>query len=194
MFGNVMTATPCRRCGGAGQEIVTPCDKCDGSGRVRQVETLTVRIPPGIEDGAQLRVTGRGQAGIRGGRSGDLYVAVTMAPHPIFRRAGDDLGCEVTVPMTVAALGGSVEIPTLEGTETIEIKPGTQSGEVVRLRNRGMPSLQGWGRGELVALLKIETPTDLDQEQAELIERLAELRGEVVGARSLFERIKGAFK
>ena len=194
MLGNVMTATPCGRCRGSGQEITTPCDKCGGAGRVSEVETITVRVPPGIEDGAQLRVTGRGQAGVRGGRSGDLYVAIAIAPHPIFRRAGDDLGCEVSVPMTVAALGGTVEIPTLDGSETIEIKPGTQSGEVVRLRNQGMPSLQGWGRGQIVALLKIETPTDLDEEQAELLGRLAELRGEEVGQRGLFDRIKEAFK
>ena len=194
MLGNVMTASPCGRCGGTGQEITTPCDSCEGSGRVRRVEKLTLRIPPGIEDGAQLRVTGRGQAGVRGGRSGDLYVAIAIAEHPIFRRAGDDIACEVLVPMTVAALGGSVEIPTLEGSETIEIKPGTQSGEVVRLRNRGMPSLQDWGRGQLVALLKIETPTDLTEAQAELLYSLAEARGEEVGRRGLFDKIKEAFK
>ena len=96
--------------------------------------------------------------------------------------------------MTVAALGGTVEIPTLEEPEEIEVKPGTQSGEVVRLRNKGMPSLQGWGRGQIIALLKIETPTDLDEEQADLLERLAELRGEEVGPRSLFDKIKGTFK
>ena len=194
MLGNVMTASPCARCGGTGQEISTPCDTCEGSGRVRRVERLTLRIPPGIEDGAQLRVSGRGQAGVRGGRSGDLYVAIAIAEHPIFRRAGDDLACEVPVPMTVAALGGTVEIPTLEGSETIEIKPGTQSGEVVRLRNQGMPSLQGWGRGQIVALLKIETPTDLDDEQADLLYRLAEVRGEEVGRKGLFDKIKEAFK
>lgn len=194
MLGNVMTATPCGRCRGSGQEIATPCDTCGGAGRVSEVETLTVRIPPGIEDGAQIRVTGRGQAGVRGGRSGDLYVAIAIAPHPIFRRAGDDLGCEVSVPMTVAALGGTAEIPTLDGSETIEVKPGTQSGEVVRLRNKGMPSLDGWGRGQVVALLKIETPSGLDEEQVELLARLAELRGEEVGQKGLFDKIKEAFK
>ena len=194
MLGNVMTAAPCGRCGGTGQEILTPCDRCDGSGRVSEVDVLTVRIPPGIEDGAHLRVSGRGQAGIRGGRSGDLYVAIRIVRHAVFRRAGDDLGCEVSVPMTVAALGGTVEIPTLEDPEPVEIKPGTQSGEVVRLRNKGMPSLQGWGRGQIVALLKVETPTDLNEEQAQLLARLAEMRGEEVGEKGLFDRIKEAFK
>lgn len=194
MLGNVMTASPCARCRGTGQEISTPCDRCGGAGRVSEVDTLTVRIPPGIEDGAQLRVSGRGEAGIRGGRSGDLYVAINVAPHPIFRRAGEDLGCEVPIPMTVAALGGTVEIPTLEEPEVIEVKPGTQSGEVVRLRNKGMPSLQGWGRGQIVALLKVETPAGLNEEQAELLARLAEMRGEEVGQKGFFDRIKEAFK
>jgi molecular chaperone DnaJ len=161
---------------------------------VSEVDVLTVRIPPGIEDGAHLRVSGRGQAGLRGGRSGDLYVAIRIVPHAVFRRAGDDLGCEVSVPMTVATLGGTVEIPTLEDPEPVEIKPGTQSGEVVRLRNKGMPSLQGWGRGQIVALLKVETPTDLNEEQVQLLARLAEMRGEEVGEKGLFDRIKEAFK
>lgn len=194
MLGNVMTASPCARCRGTGQEITTPCDVCDGSGRVSEVHTLTVRIPAGIEDGAQLRVSGRGEAGVRGGRSGDLYVAIAIEEHPIFRRAGDDLGCEVKVPMTVAALGGAVEIPTLDEPEVVEVKPGTQSGEVVRLKNQGMPSLQGWGRGQLVALLRVETPMGLDDQQAEMLERFAQLRGEEVGQRKLFDRIKEAFK
>ena len=194
MLGNVMTAAPCGRCRGTGQEIANPCNVCNGTGRVDEVDTLTVRIPAGIEDGAQLRVSGRGEAGVRGGRSGDLYVSIAIEPHPIFRRAGDDLGCEVKVPMTVAALGGTVEIPTLGEPEEVEVKPGTQSGEVVRLKNKGMPSLQGWGNGQLIALLKVETPTDLDDQQIEMLNRFAQLRGEEVGQRGLLDRIKEAFK
>ncbi len=193
-IGNVMTASTCPRCRGTGQEITTPCPRCSGQGRLRVTENLTVRIPPGIEDGAQLRVSGRGEAGVRGGRAGDLYVAISVASHPVFRRVGDDLGCEVAVPLTIAILGGAVEVPTLEGPHEIEIEPGTQSGEVEHLRNRGMPRLDGRGRGELVALLKVEIPTDLDGEQAELVARLAALRGEEVGNKNLFDRIKGAFK
>ncbi|MEA2446567.1 MAG: molecular chaperone DnaJ, partial [Actinomycetota bacterium] len=129
VFGNVMTATTCSRCGGRGEEILDPCPTCAGSGRTQVTEVMTVRVPPGIDDGAQLRVTGRGEAGPRGGMSGDLYVGIKVAPHEFLQRAGADLGCQVTVPMTVAALGGSAEVPTLDGSETIEIKPGTQSGE-----------------------------------------------------------------
>jgi molecular chaperone DnaJ len=194
MLGNVITATTCPTCGGTGQQIHDPCVQCSGHGRVQVTETLTVRIPPGIDDGAQLRVTGRGQAGTRGGRAGDLYVAIRIAEHPIFRRAGSDLGCEVTVPMTIAALGGEVEVPTLDEPETIDIAPGTQSGEVVRLKGRGMPRLDRLGRGELIALLKVETPTGLDADQAELLRQLAELRAENAGTKGFFEKLKQAFR
>ena len=194
LFGNMMTASPCPVCHGTGEQIVQRCRLCSGRGRNPVNETLRVQIPPGIDEGAQIRVSGRGQAGLRGGRSGDLYVAISVAPHDTFSRVGNDLGCEVSVPMTVAALGGTVEVPTLEGPEPIEIAPGTQSGEVVRLKGKGVPRLNGAGRGELVALLKVETPTGLDDEQAELLRRLAEARGESAGQRGFFERIKEAFK
>ena len=193
MFGDVITATTCSRCGGAGQELAEACARCRGKGRVEANESLTVEVPPGIFDGARLRVSGRGEAGVRGGRSGDLYVSIRIAEHPVFKRAGDDLACEVPVPMTVAALGGEVEIPTLDGPETIEIEPGTQPGEVVRLRNRGMPRLDGRGRGQLVGLLRVEVPRDLDDEQADLLRRLSELRDERAGHKGLFEKIRDAF-
>ena len=194
VFGNVMTAAPCIRCGGRGEEISSPCNKCGGRGRVPVTDSLTVNIPPGVDDGAQLRVTGRGEAGVRGGRSGDLYVGINVAPHEIFRRAGDDLACEVAVPMTVAALGGTVDVPTLDEPEPIDIAPGTQSGEVVRLKGRGMPRLSGYGRGELVGLLKVETPRDLTDEESELLQEFARLRGERTGQRGLFDKIKEAFQ
>lgn len=186
VFGNVMTAMTCHRCGGSGEEIVERCKRCAGKGRIEVGDTLTVRIPPGVDDGAQLRVSGRGEAGVRGGTSGDLYVEIRIATHPVWRRVGDDLGCEVSVPMTIAALGGSVDVPTLDGLEAIDVAAGTQSGEVVRLRGKGMPRLTGRGRGEIVALLKVETPQDLDDTQAELLEQLATARGEQAGRKSLF--------
>jgi molecular chaperone DnaJ len=194
MLGNMVTATTCPRCRGAGEEIVERCKLCSGSGRMPITETLTVQIPAGVDDGAQLRVTGRGEAGLRGGRSGDLYVGIRVADHPVFHRAGADLGCEVPVPMTVAALGGAVEVPTLEGPEPIEIAPGTHAGEVVHMKGRGMPRLGGRGRGELVALLRVQTPTDLTAEQIELLQRFAELRSENAGTKSMFDRIKEAFQ
>jgi molecular chaperone DnaJ len=194
MLGNVITASVCPVCSGTGERIDDPCKRCSGRGRVHVSDTLTVGIPAGVDDGAQLRVTGRGQAGTRGGRSGDLYVSIRVTPHPVFRRAGNDLGCEVAVPMTIAALGGEVEVPTLEEPETIDISPGTQSGEVVRLKGKGMPRVERVGRGELVVLLKVDTPTDLDPEQAELLRRLAELRGENAGTKGFFDKLKQAFR
>lgn len=194
MLGNVMTATACPRCGGTGQEIEDPCDRCSGAGRVTLSESLTVRIPAGVDDGAHLRVSGRGQAGVRGARAGDLYVQIRVRAHPTFRRAGDDLGCEVSVPMTVAALGGTIAVPTLDGPEELDVSPGTQPGQVVRLRGKGMPRLDGRGRGELVLLLNVAVPTDLDDDQAAALRRLAELRGEEVGNKGFFDRIKEAFQ
>jgi molecular chaperone DnaJ len=193
MLGNVMTASTCRRCGGTGQEVVQKCARCGGDGRIEVTDSITVRIPAGIDDGARLRVTGRGEAGMRGGRSGDLYVQIRVEPHDVSQRAGADLGCGVTVPMTVAALGGQVEVPTLEGVERIDLGPGTQSGEVVRLKGRGMPYVDGRGRGELVVLLKVETPKNLTAEQDELLRKLAAARGEAVGERRLRDRIREAF-
>lgn len=193
VFGDMMTAASCPTCRGSGQVITSPCRNCGASGRVQVTESLTVHVPAGIEDGARLRVSGRGQAGTKGGSKGDLYVSVVVVPHPTFQRAGADLGCEVSVPMTVASLGGSVTVPTIDGEEEVDIDPGTQSGEVVRLKGRGMPRLGSRGRGESVVLLKVETPTDLDREQAELLQRLAEMRDEPVEARGFFERLKQAF-
>ena len=192
-LGSVMTASACPRCGGSGWRIVDACRACGGRGRVRSTQTLELDIPPGVDDGAQLRLSGRGEAGVRGGGKGDLYVGVSVAPHPVFKRSGDDLACEVPVPMTVAALGGTVEVPTLEGDEPVEVTPGTQSGAVVRLKNRGMPRLRGRGRGQLVARLKVQTPTDLSDEESELLERLARLRKEPVGGRGLLGKIREAF-
>jgi molecular chaperone DnaJ len=194
MFGDVMTAAPCPRCRGVGEVIPHPCQNCDGHGRVASIESLTLEIPEGIEDGAQLRVHGRGEAGTRGGRAGDLYVVIHVAPHDTFKRAGEDLGCEVHVPMTIAALGGDVAVPTLDGPEMVEVKPGTQTGEVVRLKGKGMPRLGRHSRGELVGLLRVQTPTDLDDEQEALLRTLAEKRGETVAERGLFDRIREAFR
>jgi molecular chaperone DnaJ len=194
MFGDVMTASTCPRCRGTGEVVLDPCPGCNGQGRVPSTETLTLEIPAGVDDGAQLRVHGRGAAGIRGGRSGDLYVVIGVAPHDTFKRADADLGCELQVPMTVAALGGEMEVPTLDGYEAIDIKPGTQGGEVVRLKGKGMPRLNRHGRGELVVLLRVQTPTDLDEEQETLLRTLAEKRGEQVGERGFFGRIREVFK
>ncbi|MPZ69812.1 MAG: molecular chaperone DnaJ [Actinobacteria bacterium] len=194
IFGDVMTAATCPKCSGTGNEIPTPCPACRGKGRVPVADTITIQLPAGIDDGARLKVAGRGEAGVRGASAGDLYVQIRVEPHEIFQRGGDDLACEVRVPFTIATLGGVVQVPTLEDPEEIEVSPGTQSGEIIRLKARGMPRLNGRGRGTLVAVLKIETPTDLDAEQVDLIARLAEMRGEEAGSKGFFEKFKQAFR
>jgi molecular chaperone DnaJ len=181
-------------CAGTGQEIRSPCPECRGQGLLMEDSTLTIDIPPGLEDGSQIRYQGRGHAGQFGGPPGDLIVELAVDPHPVFDRRGDDLICTVEVPMTVAALGGSVPLETLDGTETVEIDAGTQSGEVKRFRKRGVPHPDGRGRGDLLAQVAVVTPTHLGEQQRALIRQLAQLRGEEVDPQSggLFARLKGS--
>jgi molecular chaperone DnaJ len=176
----------CPRCGGAGRLVLDPCVGCHGQGLVRRERTLKVRIPAGVDDGAQIRLAGEGDAGQRGGPRGDLYIFVSVRPHELFERDGLDLLCSVPVPMATAALGGTVEAPCLLGGENcdgeckIEVKvpEGAQTGRTVRLKGRGMPSLRSRERGDLVVELFIETPTKLTARQKELMREFAGLCGE----------------
>jgi len=177
-LGQVMTTRPCPRCGGVGTVITRPCPGCGGDGRVEQRRTVTVKIPPGVEHGMRIRLSGEGEVGPGGGPQGDLYVQVVEREHDVFERDGDDLHCKVSLPMTAAALGTSLTLTTLDGEETIDIKPGTQSGEVIRLRARGVPHLRGVGRGDLHVHVEVRTPTHVDGEQERLLRDLAKLRGE----------------
>ena len=179
VFGQMLTTTTCPVCRGTGQEIADPCQDCRGEGRREVSETVTVDVPPGIDDGRRLRLSGRGEAGRRGGPPGDLYVRVHIAPHPVFEREGHDLHCELRVPMSQAALGAELKVSTLDGEEVVAVPRGVQTGDVLRLRRQGMPKLNGGGaRGTLFVHCRVVTPTDLDEEQEELLRRLAELRGE----------------
>jgi molecular chaperone DnaJ len=177
-LGQVMTTRACPRCGGLGSVIEHPCGECGGDGRVRARRTLTVKVPPGIEDGMRIRLTGEGEVGPGGGPAGDLYVEVHERAHPVFTREGDDLHCTLRMPMTAAALGTALPLTTLDGDETVEVAPGTQSGEVVVLRARGVPHLRATGRGDLHVHLVVETPTRLDAKQEELLRDLARMRDE----------------
>jgi molecular chaperone DnaJ len=177
-LGQVMTSRVCPRCVGTGQVIAHPCAECSGDGRVRARRTLTVKIPAGIEHGMRIRLSGEGEVGPGGGPAGDLYVEVHERPHPDFSRDGDDLHTTVTLPMTAAALGTTVALTTLDGEEQIDVAPGTQPGEVLTLRARGVPRLRGTGRGDLHVHLSVEVPTRLDAKQEELLRDLARLRGE----------------
>ncbi len=188
-LGEVRTLRPCAACRGFGTIIPEPCRECSGDGRVRSRRTLTVKIPAGVDTGTRVQLTEQGEVGSGGGPAGDLYVEIHVAPHETFTRHGNDLHCTVTLPMTAAALGTTLTLPTLEadvesgagsGVETsfeLEIEPGTQSGTERVLRGRGVPGLRG-GRGDLVVTAVVDTPTRLDPRQEELLRELAALRDE----------------
>jgi molecular chaperone DnaJ len=166
---------PCPQCGGAGQVIEDPCPTCGGSGLTQQTKRYRVNIPAGVKDGARIRLAGKGEAGPRGGPPGDLYVTVRVAASPVFRRL-DDGNLEVTVPITIpeALRGGTIEVPTLNGTKKIKVAPGTKHGSVQRLRGEGPPRAKGKGRGDIRYRLEIEVPEELSDEQRQAVEQLAE--------------------
>ncbi len=171
--GFFTVATTCPRCNGTGQTISNPCKRCGGEGRTQQRRKLKVRIPAGIEDGARLRSGGKGEAGVSGGPAGDLYVVVHVRPHDIFVRQEDDLLCEVPVPFTIAALGGEIEVPTLNGAARLKIPAGSQHGTMFRLRGQGLQNVHGHGQGDLLVRIGIEVPSRLSRPLREKLEQLA---------------------
>ncbi|KRA29439.1 MULTISPECIES: molecular chaperone DnaJ [unclassified Nocardioides] len=210
-LGEIRTLRPCAACRGFGSVIADPCRDCAGDGRVRSRRSLTVKIPAGVDTGTRVQLTEQGEVGPGGGPAGDLYVEIHVAPHATFERNGNDLHCTVSVPMTAAALGSTISLPTLEadldqvedsGVETsfdLPIPAGTQSGHQVLLRGRGVPGLRG-GRGDLVVSIAVETPGRLDARQEELLRELAALRGEEQPTgevrpahKSMFGRLRDAF-
>lgn len=199
VFGQMLTTTTCPTCRGAGTTIADPCDACGGQGRRQTTETVTVDVPAGVDEGTRLRLSGRGEAGFQGARSGDLYVRIRLRRHDVFTREGNDLHCELRLPMAQAALGGELTLPTLDGEAQLRVPPGTQSGDVLTLRRHGMPKLNGGGaRGDLHVHCRVETPTRLTEEQAALLREFAALRGEDLAdaapeSRGLFGRIREAF-
>lgn len=200
LLGQVMTTRPCPQCSGLGTVIRNPCADCSGDGRVRERVTRKVQIPAGVDDGTQIQLAGEGEVGPNGGPRGDIFLEIVQRPHPIFERRGDDLHCTVTVPMTAAALGASLTIDTLDGTEEIDLRPGTHSGHVITLEGRGTRRLNGQGRGDLRIQVTVETPGKLDDEQEALLRKFAELRGEnhppgkfSPGHGNFFSRLRDAF-
>jgi molecular chaperone DnaJ len=168
----------CPTCHGAGRVIDNPCGSCAGSGRTNREKTLSVNIPAGIEDGTRIRVAGEGEAGLRGGPPGDLYIFVTIRPHRFFRRDGADIQCRVPIPMTTAALGGSIEVPTVDGARArVNIPAGTQTGQQFRLRGKGMSVLRSSARGDMYVQAQIETPVNLTKEQRGLLKQFADSGG-----------------
>jgi molecular chaperone DnaJ len=161
----------CPRCQGRGQVVSDPCGKCRGQGRMRKQKTLSVKVPAGVDTGDRIRLSGEGEAGRNGGPPGDLYVEVRVREHPIFERDGSHLSCEVPVSFARAALGGNIDVPTLDGSATIKVPPETQSGRVFRLREKGIKPVRGGATGDLFCRVVVETPVDLTREQKDLLQK-----------------------
>jgi molecular chaperone DnaJ len=197
-FGQMMRTGACPTCGGSGKIPETPCEVCGGSGRQQAARTYEVEIPAGIESGQQIRITGAGHEGEAGARRGDLYVQVEVTDNPDFQRQGRDLIAVAEIPVTTAILGADVPAPTLEGEERVTVEAGTQHGETIRLRGRGLPGINRPGRGDLHVVVKLVTPVKLDDEQRDLAERLDASLGpdnEPRNARrGIFERVRRAFR
>lgn len=172
----------CHRCGGQGRVALDPCPECRGQGSVQQRRRLAVRIPPGVETGTRLRVSAEGEAGAHGGPPGDLYVVLTVRPHALFTRHGHDLVCEVPVSMAQAALGAEIEVPTLEGSARVQVPPGTQPGQVLTLKGKGVPEADKGRRGDLKLAIQVEVPRHLTARQAELLREFEDLREEEGGS------------
>jgi molecular chaperone DnaJ len=172
-FGMFVRVTPCSACGGKGRIIDMPCPRCKGTGLTKKERQISVRIPPGIDDGYQLRLHGEGETPPGGGSPGDLYVVIHVAPHEYFMRDGDDLMYDLILGFPQAALGTEVPVPTLEGNTNVKIHPGTQPREIVKLKGKGMPRFRGYGRGDLLVRVNIAVPDKLTAHQRALLEELA---------------------
>lgn len=187
-------ARPCGTCRGAGRELVDPCGGCSGEGTVRRTSPVVVRVPPGVDEGIRLRLGGEGEAA-PGGDRGDLYVHLTIRPHPIFVREDRDLRCRARLTFSQAALGATLEVPTLDGPRDLEIPAGTQAGTEFRLRGLGAPGLRGGKRGDQIVEAVVQTPTKLDDERRDLFRKLAELDGDPVDEpESIFEKVRDFFQ
>jgi len=194
--GFFQVSQTCPKCRGTGQMVERPCQKCRGEGRLEQTKRIKIKIPHGIEHGSRLRVTGNGEAGIRGGPKGDLYVVVHVKEHEVFEREAENLYCEVPVTFTAAALGGEIKVPTLDGNAMLKVPGGTQSGAVFKLRGKGMTVLNSSARGDLMVRLIVAVPQKLTPEQRKKLEEFADLLGEDVPPpqKSFFQRAKEFFQ
>ncbi len=194
--GGIITFTQtCPTCNGSGQRIEKPCSACRGEGRTAKTTKLTVRVPAGVETGSRLRSSGNGEAGLAGGQSGDLYIVINVRDHELFERHGNDLFCEIPIKFTLAALGGSIEVPTLSGKASLKIPVGTQSGTTFRLKGKGMPSLRGGAAGDQLLRVQVEVPQSLSPEQRKILEDFARVSGDAdePTSKSFFEKAKKFF-
>jgi molecular chaperone DnaJ len=201
--GFFTVARTCPQCQGSGKTISKPCATCRGAGRISRERKLTVKIPPGIATGQQLRLQQEGEAGSAGGPPGNLFVVVHVQEHEFFRRDGDNLFCEVPVNFTTVALGGEIQVPTLDGTDNVKVPEGTQTGTTLKLRGKGMPDVNGRGRGDLFATIQVLTPKKLTKDQRHLLEQLSKAlpkekfeprpHADAQDERNLFDRVKDMF-
>jgi molecular chaperone DnaJ len=188
----------CPKCHGSGKVVQTPCATCHGAGRVKQHKTLSVKIPAGVDDGDRIRLSGEGEAGVNGGPSGDLYVVIHIKPHPVFQRDHNDLHCEMPISFTTAALGGEIEIPTLDGYAKIRVPAETQTGKVFRLRGKGIKGVRSAAHGDLLCHVIVETPVNLTARQKELLAELDSIDRDDAGrhnprAKSWLDKVKEFF-
>ena len=193
-LGQFVTQSTCTRCGGEGQVIQEPCQSCSGRGRREVERRLTVKVPAGVDDGSRIRINGNGEAGIRGGPPGDLYVYLSVAPHPQFKRDGLDTYVDVPISFPQAALGAQIDVPSLEGDLGLSVHAGTQSGTTFRMRGHGMPSVRGTNRGDHVVTVHVVVPSKINKRQRELLEEYARVGGDRVDEKSFFDKVKDAFK
>jgi molecular chaperone DnaJ len=191
-LGSMVNVTTCPTCGGRGEVVNSPCRNCGGSGVERREVNRSVEIPPGVDNGTQIRISGEGEPGANNGPRGDLYVVIRVKPHRYFRRKQDDILLDLAINVAQATLGAQVKVPTLEGQEELRIPPGTQSGKVIRLKSKGVPRLRRNGRGDQLVILSVDIPRNLTKEQRELFERLAQTMGSeaLPQERSLLDALK----
>jgi molecular chaperone DnaJ len=197
LFGRFVNVATCEQCQGEGRVITDPCPQCRGSGREHHQRKIMLSVPPGVDNGSQIRLTSEGEAGSRGGPAGDLYVILSVRPHEVFQREGDDILYDLPVNFAQAALGADIKINTLDGPYTLHMPAGVQSGKVMRLKDRGVPHLRGGGRGSQLVRIVVVTPQDLDEKQLSQFQELAKGMGKATmpqeAEKGFFDRIKDAF-
>jgi molecular chaperone DnaJ len=189
----------CPKCHGSGRIVTNPCGDCHGAGRIKQHKTLSVRIPSGVDEGDRIRLSGEGEAGVNGGPAGDLYVVIHITQHPVFTRDHNDLHCEMPISITTAALGGEIDIPTLDSSAKIKIPPETQTGKIFRLRGKGIKGIRSSGHGDLLCHVVVETPINLTARQRELLLELEQISHTDEGkhnprAKSWMDKVKEFFE
>jgi molecular chaperone DnaJ len=189
----MMNIATCSRCGGDGRMIRDACEKCSGNGRIETQETLEVTVPPGVASGNYLRIGGKGNDGIRGGPPGELHVFINIKEHPIFERDGDNILCDIPISFSMAALGGKIEVPTLDGPKELKIPAGTQSQKIFTLKGKGLPRVRGIGRGNEYVRVTVWVPTKLSREEKEILRKLPEFadREQLKPGRSFLEKLRG---